>query len=828
MGDARTRVVEDFNTDDAARLRFAESLLTLERDRRQVGTRSKTQFDDPADYLNAAQMHVEELNGYRGRKPDEKTKALDTTGIVVEMSVSTRRDQLPKLIDESFQKAIDTADSKDQLKLMGMLTSVDLLIKQRQLEIKQQSERDLFNGYKPPIAAGQNKHDVLDNLTLPELQLLRFRLGSLVSAPSEARLQYAAVLSDRGDLAQSKKILEEAVLKGARGMVFDNLLEDVKTRLRRKELAGGHDPMETARVATSKLFHGDVQGAERLFGAAEAYASGLNHAKLRESLSTVEKELATPNLVAQKREQLKRDKACLEELSHADAAVSFSKVSLAAAQGHFADVKHLLEKAAKVDPEFVAERYDQYLDMMTFAKTNGQESSVSVFHNHLVSFQRYLSPNSFSLERAQSELDKAAAAAQSIPFEDIKKFREVETQKLEKLKTQLRDKTIAGNERTELERRTNEAQAAVDGLKLLQNAPQYVKLMSGVFQLAQRNGKTANEIFAALEKENPEFAKDNAEQLKKLIEMANAPEVLRKEESWVKGLLKELVCTTAAIAAGALVVVATGWSGPAALAAGAGTGALVRTGLKGLMGDEIAWYDPVIGAVDGFSGGAGTLAFKSAYNGFSASARTLSATERALVATGADAAALEGLSGSARVLTAQRLAAQGAAEIGAQLPWTTRMATRFLPYAGNPAYREALNAAGRLANANLWNRTAASAFGATTTSAISRAAHNGLDALDGRYAGIGDFTSQYFLDVTNDAMFGAVGGRLLPLKGFSPVLYPGHRLAVEIPNQLPRLAEIEKVLALLDAPPNPRQIREWYLTMPGPKVNPNEFKRPVK
>lgn len=518
MGDARSRVAEDFRPDAEARLRLAESILHS----------SMPRFDDPADHLSAARTCLEELNGYNRRKPNEKTKVTDDSGATVEIPVATRREQLSTLVDKSFQKAIGSADSKDLVKLMHMLTSTDALIKKRQAEIKQQGDRDLFSGTNS-TASTTGKSDVLNDLTLAELQLLKVKLESLVNVPCEARLEYAAVLSDRGDLNQAQELLGEAALKGARGMRFENLLEDVKTRLRRQELAGGEDPIEMARAATNKIDQGHVEGGERMLQNASKYARNLNTSELKQRLNAIEKELASADLTPQKKEQLKRDKKCLEQLTRSDAALSFCKVALATAKGHYEDSRAILERAAKDDPQYTAEHRDRYLDMMTFAKTKGLERSVSAFHGHLVSFQRYLSPNNFSLENAQSELDKAISAAQSIPLDDVKKFKEQETQKLEILNGKLKDKSITGAERSETERRAGEVAAAIHELELLQQAPQLVKSISEAFQVARKKGVTAKEMFSALERDsNRRLRLGEIEKALSVLDVPPNPRIIRE------------------------------------------------------------------------------------------------------------------------------------------------------------------------------------------------------------------------------------------------------------------------------------------------------------
>lgn len=301
-----------------------------------------------------------------------------------------------------------------------------------------------------------------------------------------------------------------------------------------------------------------------------------------------------------------------------------------------------------------------------------------------------------------------------------------------------------------------------------------------------------------------------------------------EEQSFLKGLLKELMYSAAAIAAGALVVVATGWSGPAALAAGFAAGAAVRTGLKYAVEGEVSWYDPLVGGIDGLSGGAGALMYRSAYSGLSASAKAAAASERALAATGMNSAALEGLSGAEKISTAERLAAEGLENMGKNLPWYTRMASRLpLTALGDAEYRSGIAALNSLTKLNRTNMLLANLAGGATTSIIHRGRMYAPDVWNGKYDSIGSLSLNFAADVGGDTAFSGAGGSLFrnvaPTYGqtFSPLLYGGRHVAWDMPNTQVRLDEIDKIIADLNEPTNPQQVRRWYLQMPGPKVELN-------
>ena len=253
----------------------------------------------------------------------------------------------------------------------------------------------------------------------------------------------------------------------------------------------------------------------------------------------------------------------------------------------------------------------------------------------------------------------------------------------------------------------------------------------------------------------------------------------------------------------------------------------MRTGLKYAVEGEVTWYDPLVGGIDGLSGGAGALMYRSAYSGLSATAKAAAASERALAATGMNTAAIEGLSGAQKVATAERLAAEGLKEMGKNLPWYTRMASRVpLTAMGNAEYRSGIAALNALTKVNRTNMLLSNLAGGATTALIHRGRVYAPDVWNGKYDSFGGFAKDFGSDVAWDTAFSGMAGpvaRGLPYSNasYAPLLYGGRRMAWEMPQAQLRLDEIEAIIQELNEPSSPQQIRRWYLQMPGPKVELN-------
>ncbi len=788
---------------------------------------------DPLDNIAFAQLHVEEMEALRRLRPDEQISVPDGKGALVRVSARERLSQLPDLIGKEYTAAILRADSRDPQKALALLESIGSAMLTRQKEVLVLNKQDdifapsnrRFRDVPNPAQRGTN---LLETFTMEELRLLKWKTEQVIQAPRTVREQMAAFLADTGDLKQASKLLEEAELSRlGKSFIAADLQADVRHRLRRQELAGGEDPLETARLASRELSYKNMSDSRTFFDKSISQADRINQEALKTKQAEIEKELSNPSLIVSSREALMRDQACIEELMHAPAAVRFSAVMQAAAEGRFGEVKSLMDQTAAMDPEFTAQRANIYLDMMVFAKTEGKQNSVFEFHNNLVKFQRHIGPQSFDLERAAQSLDAAVQQVKDLPVEEINKMKSLQTAKVEALKVDLA-KATNDVEQAALTDEIEEAKTALDGIGLLQHAPAYTHLMKGIFALANKNHGDALKIFDELEKMDPEFAKQSDTQLKELREFAMKPVSAPEEQSFIKGLLKELMYSAAAIAAGALVVVATGWSGPAALAAGFAAGAAVRSGLKYAVEGDIEWYDPLIGGVDGLSGGAGALMYRSTYSGLSATAKTAAASERALMATGMNTAALEGLSTTQKVATAERLAAEAVKEMGRNLPWYTRMASRVpLTAMGNAEYRSGIAALNSLKNVNHANMLYSNLAGGATTALIHRGRTYAPDVWNGKYDSVGALSKDFASDVAWDTAFSGMGGpvfrNLGPLSNpaYAPLMYGGRQLAWEAPIQQVRLEEIDAIIQELNEPANPQQIRRWYLQMPGPKVELN-------
>lgn len=707
----------------------------------------------------------------------------------------------PEELRQKFESDIKKADSKDFAKTAQLLTDVSEVLRAKEL-----------GGVAGGVRLPEQKK--LDAYSVAELRILQTQLEQVVQAPRVLRETYASLLVDDGDLAKAQKVLKESLLVGG-SREGCPLHDEVEARLKRQSLAGGVDPLELARLASRELGNGNADKAGILFDRARVAADSLNPVKLSERLAEVDKQIAEGKLDYARTRELYYEKAALGDLVHSPAAVDFAAVQLAVVRRDFGEAQNLLARAARRDPDFVTDRQSTYLDMLTFVKSGGKQTSVFDFQNELLSFQRNLSPANFDPEAAKAALKRAQEAVKELPAEEIARIRKTEQQKTDDLELRMNAEGDP-TKKLVMKQRLEAMQLGLSGLEMLEHAPAFCKLMEGVFELANKRTGEAKAIFDEVEKMDPEYGKKATTQLDALRKMADLPELAHKQETWWKGLLREIGYSAAAIGAGALVVVATGWSGPAALGAGFATGAAVRSGLKYAVEGDLQWYDPLIGGIDGLSGGAGSLARTAALNRLANGGRALGAAERALAATGLDAASLEGLQGLQRLNRARELSSDGLKVLGKDLSWAERAVG-----SGGASYREASGAVRALNGIARRGDFYANLLGAGTTSSIFRGRQAAQGYYDGQFDTIGGAAKDFGGNLAGDVAFTGIGSSLLrpfgPTK-YMPLLYGERDMALKYSVTEQHLKEIEALVQALDAPSNPQQVRDWYLQAPGPKV----------
>jgi hypothetical protein len=213
--------------------------------------------------------------------------------------------------------------------------------------------------------------------------------------------------------------------------------------------------------------------------------------------------------------------------------------------------------------------------------------------------------------------------------------------------------------------------------------------------------------------------------------------------------------------AGAGAALLTGWSGPAAIGVGAVAGAGAYTAMKALMGEEIHWYTPLWGALDGATGGAAAIA-RTALVKTAGGIVSKEMAGSVMTKTGANVAALEGLEGMKMAQTAQTLAKEGLKQMGKDVGFWSRMGAR-VPFTslGSAEYRAALNAYRGLKYSNLAINIGVDAGTAGAGALIYHGGHDGVKFANGEYKSFGDFMKNYAGHVTQDAAIGGfVGGPL--------------------------------------------------------------------
>lgn len=769
----------------------------------EAGVEGDGSRNDPAADYTSAVLHQEELESYRGLPLTEKLILPLGDGLIfTQTTVGERLKELPALIRRDYERALLGSEAKNFVKAAELLSDVGQAIRQKEKE-------------HPSFNANMIGGRKLDTFSLPELLLLQGKLENLIQAPRIVREQYAGFLAEEGELARADKLLKESLLYG--GSRAYRLHEEVELRLMRQTLAGGTDPLEMARLASRELRLGTHERADELFTKARAQAEKLDRSQLADRQGEIQTTLSSGKVNDPQRiAALNMELVALGELKHAPAAVDFSHVQLKVSRGRYGEAQAMLSRAALLDPEFVADRQSLYLDLSTIARSEGRAGSDFAFHDELTTFQRLLSPNKFDAQEAKAALMRAQEAVKDLPVEEILQVKKVKAAKAIELEATV-EKERNADKKQELKNQLEGVKLELEGLELLAHAPAYCKLMEGIFELAQRRPNEAKAIFDKVEEMDPVYSMKASTQITELRMMADLPETAKVQQSVTRSLIRELGYSLAALGAGALVVVATGWSGPAALAAGFATGAAVRSGLKYAVEGELEWYDPLIGGLDGFSGGAGAMVRRSALTGLSNSWRTVGSAERALQATGLDANLIHGLQGADRINRARAVSGAALREMGKELTWLQR--SRFF---GDPAYLQARAAVGQLGRAAGKNLLMAEAAGAATTSLLFRGRQYAPLAIDGSFDSFGDLAGKYSSDVGQDIVFAGVGSHLLApwrgLTGRMPVLYGGRDLFAKEPIHQARLKEIDALLKDLDMPSSPKQVREWYLKLPGPKV----------
>ena len=717
-------------------------------------TTAKRTYDDPYAHTAMAGAAIRELDSLKDKNQTDKVRVPDSDGQVREITVNQRRAELLQAADSEFQKGVSAAD-----------------------RIKQDAVRDTDFRTRTEMSNFPKESDRTPEQVKRFNELADFEkeLDKMKHAPSVSRTLYATFLADNGDLVKAKQMLDQASgldSEAKNNAVFKQISDQVNGALSgaQDRATDGQNPFLTLKAADDKRKAGDVAGAEALYKQAVDQADKLDPTAIGQGLKAIADERKTPNLAPERAKQLNDDEQALTSLAHAQSVARMNYADFLNEQKRYDEAVPLLT-TAQGDPLMASN--PEFMQMLEKARNKGKDPEPFVNpYDCLQKFQEaYKAGN---LDEARNQVEAAVKAADKVD-------RKAMEQGIKTIEAQLKTETDSEVRKT--------LEANKQRLEALDHAAGFARYSLGVLELASKNYDTAHKLFEEVQQKDPELAGKPELRLSEMLDSAKEPSTWQKVWGFAKGILKELACDAVAILAGAGAAIATGWSGPGAIAVGAVAGAAAYTAMKGVMGigermydgqdfvsaakgtwkDDIHWYTPIWGALDGASGGAAAAARTALVSvggkivTQEAAADAIAATTKG-VATGAASeaiaarlATIEGMEGMKMAQTAETVAKQGLKEMGKDLSLWTRVQSS-VPFinAGNAEYRSAIAAYRGLKYTNMGARAMVDGGTALTMSAVNRAGHEAFkeDFSGFKYNSFGDFAKAYGTGVTKDTLTG--------------------------------------------------------------------------
>jgi len=743
-------------------------------------------YDDPYQHLGQAGLAKRELARYMeidSLKDQDSNKKVTVDN--KQTTIGELRQELKQAFERDFQVAVDKVDpealfNRAHQEFKAAMDAADRINQPGVTSTLWQTRTDLGNKQ----AEQKQASDLNELLRLNEeekaLHKQETTLEGMRYSPSNARAAYAEFLAQTGNLLDAKRYMDQAAKLDHEASLdpeFKKMATSIDQALKagldkgaQDKLALADDPIASLQQADQKRKSGDVTGADAAYRKAVEQADKLNPELIQGELASIHKAQHENAGNAQKLAELKAQETRWSYLEHGQAIARLSYADFLSEQKRYAEAGPLLDKVAKDDPsmlqgdpaarQLVGKVYDW-----------GQKAATDSFDNpfdHLNKFKEAYDKG--DLEAARKELKASVDASDKIDTKAMAERRKAIEDQIEH--------TTDANKKDEL-------QKTAKFLEAMEHCQFTTRMALGRFELADKNYNSAKELFTkAGDLDKAEAAKPE-NKMKELLEASNEPSTWGKIWHYTKSILKELACDAVAILAGAGAVVLTGWSGPGAVVAGAAAGAAAYTAMKGLMGvgermydgqdfgsavkgtwkDDLHWYTPVFGAVDGISGGTAALA-RSAIMKAGGKMIAQETMEAGIKATTKDVAlqsqkiaALEGLEGAEKLKVAQSLYKEGLKDMGKELSLWTRFKSHIplLP-TGDAAYRTAL-AAGRTYTAF---NVAADMGTAASMSLLYRTKHEAENYYSGRSENktFGDFAKSYALGVTSDTLSGGLLGAI--------------------------------------------------------------------
>lgn len=686
---------------------------------KKENTPSTDSFDNPYKHVSKAGEAMRELNALVNRKDDEKLIITNEKGAKKESTVKERREFLNQVAEKEFNAAISAADSINQSKVEATL-----------FEVRGKLEK------------------AADDAEKRNLQECETALESLKHSTSATRFAFAMFKAGNGQADKAMELLKQAEEKdpeAAKDANFAQFKRDLETAIAegRKTIINKEEfmlPLITMNLGDNERQLGNKDKAEQFYRDAIKQADALDQKEVSRQLDALATERALKGNDPEALKEVEAREMAWAAVAHAPALSRINYADFLLSQGRGQEANEVLKKVQEIDPELVKDK-KEFKDMLALSEKVQTAADLNPFQ-HLENFKKALEKK--DIDKARAELQAAVKAADNLDRDLARKNKEVIKEQM--MKVEADPKIREG---------LNQAYEIYDAFE---HAAAFTRVALGRFELAAKNYNQAKELFQEAKTLDPAFVSRKEIEIDKLVEASNEPSTFQKVLEFTKNLAKELVADAAAILAGAGAVALTGWSGPGAIVAGAAAGAATYTGVKWLMGDEIHWYTPIWGAIDGATGSIAALARQAlVVEGGKIVSKEIA--EKAIIKTGGNVAALSGLEGLKMTEAAQSIASTGLKAMGKDIGLLTRLSSS-IPFigTGSAEYRSALAAYRALAYSNLGVHAMVNGGTAAAASALYRGTHEGVNYYEGKHETFGDFAKAYGRSVLKDTMTGVVMG----------------------------------------------------------------------
>lgn len=688
------------------------------RDRAATASKQSESTNNPFRHIGLAGQAIRELQSLAGSAAESKIVISDELGRKTETTVQLRREFLERKVEKEFTEAINNADGIDQKKVEASL-----------FEVRGKIEKQ---------TSAEEKE---------KLKECETALEGLKHAPSAVRFAFAMHLANEGKLERAQLLIKQAAQKdeeASKDAHFIQFKTDLDQAIEQKQSQVVQSeelmlPLVTMNIADVERSSGNFKQAEEAYKKAIEQADALDQIEVKKHLESIAKERAANTNNPATLAEIENRETAWTAVAHAPGLTRINYADFLITQGRGAEAEAVLKQAEKIDPDLVKDK-KEFQEMLASAKKVQNSVDMNPFQ-HLEKFKTAL--ESKDIEKAREALKDSVKAADNIDRTIARNNKKILREEL---------KSVSDPEQIK------QLEKLIAVFDAFDHAAAFTRVALGRFELAAKNYNVALSLFEEAKKADPELASRKDIEIDKLIEASKEPSTWTKILTFTKEIAKELLADAAAIMAGAGAVVLTGWSGPGAIIAGGAAGAAAYTGVKWLMGEDIHWYTPVWGAIDGMSGGAAVLA-RTALVKQGGKLVSQQMVENAVLKTGGNAAALSGLEGLKLSGAAQNIASTGLKAMGKDIGLLTRMASA-VPFlgTGNAEYRSALAAYRSLRYSNLGINAMVNGGTAASMSMIYRGTHEGYNYYNGSHESFSQFAKSYASSVARDTLAGVVMG----------------------------------------------------------------------